>query len=69
MPKVNVSLDADLVVEVMVLSGVNNPQDAVEVVLRDYVAHGHRTEAIIGKADEARRNRDLDLGFRGPETG
>jgi Arc/MetJ family transcription regulator len=69
MPKVNVSLDADLVVEVMVLSGVNNPQDAVELVLRDYVAYGHRTEAITGKADEARRNSGLDLGFRGPETG
>lgn len=35
MAKVNVSLDAELVVEAMVLSGVGNPQDAVEVVLRE----------------------------------
>lgn len=29
MAKVNVSLDAELVVEVMVLAGVGSPQDAV----------------------------------------
>ncbi|WP_455355681.1 DUF2191 domain-containing protein [Streptomyces sp. SYSU K217416] len=45
MAKVSVSLDAELVVEVMVLSGVGSPQDAVEVVVRDYIARGHRTEA------------------------
>ncbi|MFF8844213.1 type II toxin-antitoxin system VapB family antitoxin [Streptomyces sp. NPDC015127] len=45
MAKVNISLDAELVVEVMVLAGVGSPQDAVEVVLRDYIARGHRTEA------------------------
>lgn len=43
--KINVSLDAELVVEVMVLAGVGSPQDAVELVVRDYIARGHRTEA------------------------
>ncbi|MFF9909902.1 type II toxin-antitoxin system VapB family antitoxin [Streptomyces sp. NPDC013457] len=47
MAKVNVELDAELVVEVMVLAGVNNPQDAVEAVVRDYIARGHRTEARV----------------------
>ncbi len=45
MAKVNISLDAELVVEVMVLAGVGSPQDAVEAVVRDYIARGHRTEA------------------------
>jgi Arc/MetJ family transcription regulator len=43
--KVNISLDAELVVEAMVLAGIGSPQDAVEAVVRDYVARGHRTEA------------------------
>ena len=51
MASVNISLDAALVVEVMVLSGVNNPQDAVELIVRDYIAHGHRTEARTGQVD------------------
>jgi hypothetical protein len=29
----------------MVLAGVGSPQDAVEAVVRDYIARGHRTEA------------------------
>ncbi|MFD8554825.1 type II toxin-antitoxin system VapB family antitoxin, partial [Streptomyces fradiae] len=44
MAKVNIALDAELVVEVMVLAGVGNPQDAVELVVRDYIQRGHRTE-------------------------
>ncbi|WP_078904642.1 type II toxin-antitoxin system VapB family antitoxin [Streptomyces xanthophaeus] len=47
MAKVNISLDAELVVEVMVLAGVGSPQDAVEAVVRDYIARGHRTEARV----------------------
>ena len=43
---VTVNLPADLVIEVMVLSGIRNAQDAIEVVVRDYVEKGHRTEAI-----------------------
>ncbi|MER5381780.1 type II toxin-antitoxin system VapB family antitoxin [Streptomyces sp. NPDC002688] len=45
MAKINISLDAELVVEVMVLAGIGSPQDAVEAVVRDYIARGHRTEA------------------------
>ncbi|MBW8740774.1 MAG: DUF2191 domain-containing protein [Streptomyces turgidiscabies] len=56
--KVSVSLDAALVVEVMVLAGVGNPQDAVELVVRDYIARGHRTEARVADRDDARRAAD-----------
>ncbi|WP_309049875.1 DUF2191 domain-containing protein [Streptomyces sp.] len=59
MAKVNIVLDAALVVDVMVLSGVGNPQDAVEAVVRDYVARGHRTEARTATRDEAQRTGDL----------
>ncbi|CAL9578577.1 type II toxin-antitoxin system VapB family antitoxin [Streptomyces sp. enrichment culture] len=56
MAKVNVALDAELVVEVMVLSGVGNPQDAVELVVRDYIQRGHRTEArVVPREDEPHR--------------
>ncbi|MER7621984.1 DUF2191 domain-containing protein [Streptomyces sp. NPDC126503] len=59
MAKVNIALDAELVVDVMVLAGVGNPQDAVEAVVRDYVARGHRTEARTATRDEAYRTGDL----------
>ncbi|MFI6403813.1 type II toxin-antitoxin system VapB family antitoxin [Streptomyces sp. NPDC050548] len=59
MAKVNVSLDAALVVEVMVLAGVSNPQDAVELVVRDYIQRGHRTEARVEARDDARREADV----------
>ncbi|MEU2183138.1 type II toxin-antitoxin system VapB family antitoxin [Streptomyces thermolilacinus] len=56
MAKVNIALDAELVVEVMVLSGVGNPQDAVELVVRDYIQRGHRTEArVVPREDELHR--------------
>ncbi|MEV6678424.1 type II toxin-antitoxin system VapB family antitoxin [Streptomyces erythrochromogenes] len=58
MAKVNISLDAELVVEVMVLAGVGSPQDAVEAVVRDYIARGHRTEARVQRQDEQRRATD-----------
>ncbi|MFE2163845.1 DUF2191 domain-containing protein [Streptomyces sp. NPDC059447] len=58
MAKVSISLDAELVVEVMVLAGVGSPQDAVEAVVRDYIARGHRTEARVQFQDEARRDAD-----------
>jgi Arc/MetJ family transcription regulator len=63
MAKVSVSLDAELVVEVMVLAGVGNPQDAVELVVRDYIARGHRTEALV--ADREGTVRDVEIK---PET-
>jgi Arc/MetJ family transcription regulator len=59
MAKVNVSLDADLVVEVMVLTAVGNPQDAVELVVRDYIERGHRTEARTATRDEELRTVDI----------
>ncbi|MFJ8695839.1 DUF2191 domain-containing protein [Streptomyces roseolilacinus] len=58
MAKVSISLDAELVVEVMVLAGVGNPQDAVELVVRDYIQRGHRTEAVVvPREDDARAPR------------
>ncbi|MFD8709543.1 DUF2191 domain-containing protein [Streptomyces anulatus] len=59
MAKVTVSLDAELVVEVMVLAGVGNPQDAVELVVRDYIARGHRTEALVADREGAVRDTEV----------
>ncbi|MFT9785740.1 DUF2191 domain-containing protein [Streptomyces rhizosphaericola] len=59
MAKVGVSLDAELVVEVMVLAGVGNPQDAVESVVRDYIARGHRTEARVAVREESARDVEI----------
>ncbi|MGW0190913.1 type II toxin-antitoxin system VapB family antitoxin [Streptomyces sp. NPDC003362] len=59
MAKVTVSLDAELVVEAMVLAGVGSPQDVVELVLRDYIERGHRTEARTVTRDEALREVDI----------
>ncbi|WP_406729276.1 DUF2191 domain-containing protein [Streptomyces sp. GD-15H] len=58
MAKVTVTLDAELVVEVMVLAGVGSPQDAVEVVVRDYIARGHRTETRTELTDQNLREVD-----------
>lgn len=65
MTKINVGLDAELVVEVMVLAGVNSPQEAVEAVVRDYIARGHRTEARTGLTD--RRLREVADEPRDPQ--
>ncbi len=54
MASVKVSLPADLVLDVMVLSGIRSAPDAVEAVLRDYLQRGRRTEAVTGAAVEAR---------------
>ncbi|MFI1977919.1 type II toxin-antitoxin system VapB family antitoxin [Streptomyces wedmorensis] len=59
MAKVNIALDAELVVEVMVLAGIGNPQDAVEAVVRDYIARGHRTEARVAGRDEPHRTGEI----------
>ncbi|MCI4041328.1 type II toxin-antitoxin system VapB family antitoxin [Streptomyces sp. TRM75563] len=59
MAKVTVSLDAELVVEVMVLAGVGNPQDAVELVVRDYIARGHRTEAVVAESEGVARDVEI----------
>jgi Arc/MetJ family transcription regulator len=65
MATVKVSLPADLVLDVMVLSDIRSAQDAVEAVLRDYLQRGRRTEAVTGNAAEGReplegRRRDPD---------
>ncbi len=57
MRTVSVSLPADLVLDVMVLADVRNAQDAVEVVLRDYVRRGRRTEAVTGEPPPSRDRR------------
>lgn len=44
----SISPDAEPVVEVMVLAGVGSPRDAVEAVVRDCIARGHRTEERTG---------------------
>ncbi|PJN33237.1 DUF2191 domain-containing protein [Streptomyces sp. CB02613] len=59
MAEVTVSLDAELVVEAMVLAGVGNPQDAVELVVRDYIARGHRTEALVAEKEGAAREVEI----------
>ncbi|MFE5262631.1 DUF2191 domain-containing protein [Streptomyces coelicoflavus] len=61
MAKIDISLDAELVVEVMVLAGVGSPQDAVEAVVRDYIARGHRTES------KDRGLRDVDAKPQEPQ--
>ncbi|MEV5550883.1 DUF2191 domain-containing protein [Streptomyces sp. NPDC052309] len=58
MAKVNIILDAELVVEVMVLAGIGSPQDAVEAVVRDYVARGHHTETRTELKDLSLREVD-----------
>ncbi|NYV74787.1 type II toxin-antitoxin system VapB family antitoxin [Streptomyces sp. UH6] len=67
MAKVGINLDAELVVEVMVLSGTNSPQDAVELVIRDYIARGHRTEARTELTDQ--RLREIDAKPQDPQGG
>jgi len=57
--RVNVSVDAHLAIEIMVMTGTRNPQDAVELVLRDYLERSQRTEARTGDPDDGRRVRDL----------
>ncbi|WP_406195999.1 hypothetical protein OH807_08760 [Kitasatospora sp. NBC_01560] len=55
MAQVTVTLDANLAIDVMMLSGTKNPQDAVELVLRDYLARGRRTGARTGDAGDGQR--------------
>lgn len=41
----------------MLLSGTRSPQDAVELIVRDYLARGHRTEARTGHPDQGVEDR------------
>lgn len=52
---VTVSLDAELVIEVMVMSGIRNVQDCVEAIVRDYLEKAHRTEAVTGDVESFHR--------------
>src|SRR4051812_48361770 len=61
MARISVSLDADLVIEAMLLAGVSNAEDAVEVVVRDFVQRANRTEAITGNAADDRRRAEAEL--------
>ncbi|SFC22801.1 hypothetical protein [Streptomyces aidingensis] len=56
MAKVTITLDADLAIEVMLLSGTRSPQDAVELLVLDYLQQARRTEARTGEEDPARRH-------------
>ncbi|WP_380281358.1 hypothetical protein [Kitasatospora purpeofusca] len=55
MAQVTVSLDADLAIDAMLLSGTSSPQDAVELILRDYLERGRRTGTRTGDAADAHR--------------
>ncbi|WP_406279793.1 DUF2191 domain-containing protein [Embleya sp. NBC_00896] len=68
MAKVNISLDANVVIEVMVMSGVRNAQDAIEAIVLDYIARGHRTEALTGNAVDDRRRATEEREQRNPAT-
>jgi hypothetical protein len=66
MAKVTVSLDSDLAIEAVLLSGASSPQDAVELIVLDYLATGRPTEART--RDAADRHR-LTEPERGPREG
>lgn len=66
MAKVTISLDSDLAIEVMLRSGTRSPQDAVELIVLDYLATSRRTEALTGDAADQHRLVDRQPG---PEEG
>ncbi|MFE7565046.1 hypothetical protein [Kitasatospora sp. NPDC057500] len=55
MAQVTVSLDANLAIDAMMLSGTKSPQDAVELILRDFLERGRRTETRTGDAADGHR--------------
>ncbi|MFJ8471719.1 hypothetical protein [Kitasatospora sp. NPDC094011] len=55
MAQVTITLDANLAIDAMLLSGTKNPQEAVELVVRDYLARGRRTETRTGDAPDGHR--------------
>jgi Arc/MetJ family transcription regulator len=67
MASITVKLDANLVIDVMLLTGVRDAQDAVEVVVRDYLARAHRTDAVTGTAADERARSERER--RRPEGG
>jgi hypothetical protein len=67
MTTITVALEADLVIDVMLLTGVRDAHDAVEVVVRDYLARAHRTDAVTGTAADERARSEGQR--RHPEAG
>ncbi|MFB7379551.1 hypothetical protein ACFC26_03740 [Kitasatospora purpeofusca] len=55
MAQVTVSLDANLAIDAMMLSGTRSPQDAVELILRDFLERGRRTGTRTGDAADGHR--------------
>ncbi|MGW6917277.1 hypothetical protein ACWGB8_26120 [Kitasatospora sp. NPDC054939] len=55
MAQVTVTLDANLAIDAMMLAGTRSPQDAVELIVRDYLARGRRTETRTGDASDGHR--------------
>jgi Arc/MetJ family transcription regulator len=58
--RIPVRLDADLVIDLMLLTGVRDAQDAVEVVVRDYLARARRTDAVTGAGVDERRRAEQE---------
>ncbi|MGN6244404.1 MAG: hypothetical protein ACTHQ3_12125 [Motilibacteraceae bacterium] len=59
MTRVTVSLDADLVIDLVMVTGAMSAQDAVELAVRDAVARGRRTETVTGSSVEELRAAEL----------
>ncbi|MFF0298605.1 hypothetical protein ACFYST_34250 [Kitasatospora sp. NPDC004614] len=55
MAKVTITLDADLALEAMMRLGVSSPQDAVELLVRDYLSIGRHTQARTGGSRDGER--------------
>ncbi|RAJ30333.1 hypothetical protein K353_06481 [Kitasatospora sp. SolWspMP-SS2h] len=55
MAKMTITLDADLALEVMMRVGAASPQDAVELVVRDYLSTDRRTIARTGGTGDGER--------------
>lgn len=57
--RVTVTLDAHLAIEVMLLTGTRSPQDALELIVHDYLERSQRTEARTGEVADGSRVNDL----------
>lgn len=62
MAKIAISLDSDLAIDAMLLIGTSSPQDAIEVIIRDYLMRTRRTEALTGEASDGERLVDRRAG-------
>ncbi|MEU8919733.1 DUF2191 domain-containing protein [Kitasatospora sp. NPDC048545] len=55
MARATLTLDANRAIDATMLSGAGNPQDVVELVLRDCPARSRRTETRTGDAADGHR--------------